>query len=183
MNGIPVTIQRNGVEETVYLSTRRSGKAGESMKNHKRAFHHANVNVSKAMNRVVMIMTKAEKVDPATDSYTDALERLSAEQETAVDAAEVLKQEVFGEALHLVRLSLTENHGATDTVEIMDCLTDKQVVQLVTVIETGDTPEDFFPSRAILPKESSISPSGDGPAGSLSEQDTGATPLNAATSA
>ena len=80
MNGIPVRIERNGQPETVYLSTRRSGDAGESMKKHKRAYHKANLAIAKASQRIVMLMAKAEKLDPERDDYVEALERVSVEK-------------------------------------------------------------------------------------------------------
>ena len=171
MQGIPVTITRNEDEAIIYLSTRRSGAAGKAMKSLKHRFHQAIHAASKANSRVFLIMTKAEGLDAEAEDYADVVAELHEKQTDAAASALKWKEEALEHAEDLVRRSLKENHGP-DTTDIMDCLTDKQLQQMVTIIETGDTPEDFFPSNGTRPKQSTTLPLGDTPGESSAEQDT-----------
>lgn len=136
MIGIPVTIQRDGKPEKIYLSTRRSGAAGAAMREAKENYYAAQQRAANALARVVAAVSLAE-------SQPARLEEVLAKQEK--DSAEALteKTAALNHAEVLVGLALKENHGP-DTDAIMDLLTDKQIMRLVTVIETGDVPSDFF---------------------------------------
>ena len=150
MNGIPVPVMRNGSKETVYLSTRRSGSEGEKLRAHKAAFREAR---NKALKLSTRIATLARAPAGAT---LDDLDGLISRQEAALDAMQEAVSRAAHEAEQVVLQALRENHGK-EAEAIVDCLTDKQLADCVSIIETGDVPADFFPSPGIQPKPSSIS--------------------------
>lgn len=163
MIGIPYRLLRDTeegpVDKTVYLATRRSGEAGQAMKEAKRAFHKHEMAVGRAYKRYQSLDVRvrrleasgADSVDQVIEQRDEAFARIQEEADLANDAAE-----------KVVRLSLKENyHDQTDS--ILDICTDKDLAAMVVVIETGELPKDFFGSGGPPPKSSSTEPSGDSP--------------------
>ena len=169
MTGIPVKIWRDGQEENIYLSTRRSGESGDRMRVLKRAFRKAMFQASKESMRVALVLAKVQKLDTAATDYGEQLTALLQDQEQAMEASLAHKDKALEAALELVEIALKENHGP-ETDAIMDCLTDTQVQQCVAIIETGETPADFFQSRATRPSVTTTTPGAGKPgASSLTE--------------
>jgi hypothetical protein len=153
MNGIPLSIRRGGQLETVYLSTRRSGERGAKMSQAKREYRVAQRRCAHCLQETALIARKAEALAARGEPCEGELDRLALSQDQAAAAAQAAAEGALAHATELVRLSLAECHGA-DAEAIMDCLTDRQLHQCVGIIETGDLPEDFFPSRATPPSAS-----------------------------
>ena len=170
MNGVPVKILRNGEQETIYLSTRRSGDAGNKLRVAKRRYHKAEARVAKLASSMIIISDKADALIAEGKSLADGtLEELYARHEKVLDEMHDAKDKALELAEEVVRLALKENYGKKSD-EIMDCLTDRQLAQCVGIIETGQTPADFFQSPDTQPSESGMSPTGDTTSGSSSKK-------------
>lgn len=172
MVGIPYRLLRDSedgpVEKVLYLATRRTGEGGQAMKNAKREYYAHEFGCACAAKRfqsadqAVLACAPEDDRRAALENERDAqLERIRAEGDAATDAAE-----------RLVRLSLTENYGAAAAGEIVDQLTDRDVRAMVTVIETGELPPDFFGGSDRRPRPTTTSPSGGLPAESYSNADS-----------
>jgi len=174
MIGIPYRIMRDSdqeglVEKTVYLATRRSGEAGESMRQSRRDFNKHNLAAAKAGKRLLSVDRRLENL-PADDERLDALEN---ESEKLLGVIQEQSDKAQEAATKLVRLSLTEVYGTNEKAgEIMDMLSDKDVLGMVLAIESGEQPEDFFPSPDRRPRQTSTSPPGDSPPRPSSEADS-----------
>jgi len=167
VNGIPLTIRRDGELEKVYLSTHRSGEKGEKFRTLKREFHRAHIEAAKAGKSSILTMEKAEKIEDI-----ETLEKLAAEQDGAMDRLDEARARTMELAEAIVRESLGGNYPDGEVDGIMDCMTDAQLVKCVSIIETGDVPADFFPSPDTPPSESTTSPPGGSISGSSSSTDT-----------
>lgn len=150
MVGIPYRILRHGddgpEDKMVYLSTRRSGEAGAAMKNAKRDFQEHEFATAKAAQKYAAADRSEQKDEERLGKLLDEIRE---QGEAANDAAE-----------KLIRLSLTENYGRENAEAILDKLTTKDIRAMVTVIETGELPKDFFESAGAPPKPTFILPPG-----------------------
>ena len=177
MNGIPVTLEIGGDREKVYFATRRAGDEGKRMRAARRQFHLKQMELARLAERMVAAGERLGKLDPGAEGYLEHLEKLQADQMAAGATAMDAKESMFEHAIEHARLSLLENYGEPDVDRILRSVTDAQVRMLITITESGEVPEDFFPSRATPPSESSISPSG-GTAGASSSPAASAAPTS-----
>jgi flagellar motor protein MotB len=171
MIGIPYRIVRHGdkgpEDKVFYLATRRSGEAGAAMKKTKREFQKAELATAKAAQRY-QAASAAEHQDE--ELLCNLLEDIQLAGQAADDAAE-----------HLVLLSLTENYGRENAEAVLDQLTDTDIKKMVSVIETGELPKDFFESSGQPPKPTSTLQPGGSPPAPSSSADTQPGKLPAAT--
>ena len=153
MIGIPYRLLRHGedgpVDKMIYLATRRSGEAGAAMRKAKRDFQKHEFAGGKATLRF-----KAESLveNPNEEKIVKLLEEIQEAGEAGNDAAE-----------KLVLLSLTENYGKETATEILDLLTNRDIRTILSVLETGELPKDFFGSNGQPLKPTSTLPPGDSP--------------------
>lgn len=170
MFGIPFTIRREnsaslgnkpGTEErVVYLRSRRCGDLGEKMRKLFRQYHASTFAQMRAATRAGSGTTRAmsSQDDPI------ALEKILAEQESAMDAAQKAAQEQLDAAEQIAVMALSDNYPKEQVSDIVDGLTDHELHGIVSTLELGSMPKDFFPSPAIQPKQSDTSQSGEPPA-------------------
>jgi len=155
MIGIPYRLMRSpdtgAVEKVVYLSTRRSGEAGESMKAARGEYRSAQRDLYKAAQRHRSLARRVEQID----AEDDRLDKLTTDQETAFDAISAAQGVADTAAERIVRLSLTANYGNEKAVEIIDLLTDDDLHDMVLTMQTGEQPDDFFPSPGLPGKPTS----------------------------
>jgi len=162
MLGIPVNIIRNGKDETIYLSTRRSGVIGQAMRDAKRRYNTACLQIAKNTTKLNLLMVRVQKIPDEADHLAGDLQTLCADADKISDALQVARETAQEAAEELITAAIGDNHGP-ETEAILDCLSDAQIQTLVKVIESGEPPEDFFQYRAIPPSANSISPSADAP--------------------
>jgi hypothetical protein len=159
MLGIPLELLIGGNPEKVYFATRRSGELGVKMRALRRTYHMARMEAARFLARTQAIGQAADSLEADRPNYMDELEKLLADQEKQTELAMDAKEKARAAAEELARLSLGENYSGDTLERIMNCLTDRQLAFLVTVIETGEVPEDFFPRPATQPSGSTTSPS------------------------
>lgn len=162
MIGIPVSIERDGKDETIYLSTRRSGENGNAMHAAMKTYREQHLFEARLSARMGLITISVGKIPDDADSFVEKLRGLAEDMDTLAKQAAGAREAKADAALEVVRLALLDNHGP-DTEAIMDCLTDKQIEQMVGIIQTGETPADFFPSRATRPSASTTTPAAAAP--------------------
>lgn len=159
MLGLPFRLLRHTetgpVEKVIYLATRRHGDAGDAFRKAKREYYRAEFACARA----------AKRFEAAERSVQDAAP-IAADYEALVSRRDELLQEIStaGEAANeaaekLVRLSLKENYGP-ETDGILDQLTDTDLRAMVTLIDTGSLPKDFFGSGALPPSPTTTAPAG-----------------------
>lgn len=158
------------VDKTLYLATRRTGEAGKAMREAKREFYRLEFACARAAQRYQAADARVRGLAPGDPGQEAAVEKRDAlldqireTGENATDAAE-----------RMVRLSLTANYGADGANDLLDQLTDKEVRAMVSVIETGELPADFFGEGAARPRPTTISPSGATPPEPSSKPDSAA---------
>ena len=168
MNGIRIELEIGGDREKVYFATRRAGDDGDQMRRAQRLFHENRLNAARIATRIGVVASQADVPD-VTLAKLEEVDRMVGE--LAAQARELAEQ-TRNCAEQFVRLSLLENYGEADAERFLRNLTDAQIAQLVGIVETGSVPADFFPSRAIPPSASIISPPGAGPGASSSNTDS-----------
>ena len=156
MNGVGVRIHRDHNEETIYLSTRRSGARGAEIASLKKELHIKESQVSMILAKIQGIIVKAQAIDNGKIEL-GKLDDLFAEQSQLIEKSGALANEILALAEKIVSEALLENYGPEETPRILDCLSDKQVRMCVTAIELGEEPKDFFQSRATPPNASTTS--------------------------
>ena len=173
MLGIPFTVRRHSEEgvmdTTLYLTSRRRGDAGKSMRLHLRQFRQADLAKGKAASRAGFLMARAIRemagdgaAQPDDGARLAELERIDAEQQTAMGAAFNENDAAMTHAEKIAELALRENYGpATDG--IVDGLTSAELRAIVETVEMGAMPKDFFLSLATPPTPPSTGPSGSAP--------------------
>lgn len=173
MLGIPYRVMRQSsdegpVDKTLFLATRRSGEAGDAMREAMREYRRHQMAMAKASQsyrtaeaRIAKLGGDDERVERLIEQRDGQFERLLESEQAALKAAE-----------NLVRLSLTENYGRANALAAMDQLCDDDLHEMVVTIQTGEQPEDFFLSRARREKASSFSPPDGSPSGSFSSTDS-----------
>jgi hypothetical protein len=150
MNGIPIRIRIDGDEEEIYLAVRGTGDRALNMQRCKRTFHRASQKLASELQRVGICASLAMQLDPAAPDYADKVLNLLNEQEAAQDRADELRAEALEASTELLRLSLLENYGNAGAVDrYLAVFSDKAVNEAVSIIETGDCPAGFTPSRGI----------------------------------
>jgi hypothetical protein len=163
MVGIPFTIRRTSSElgvqdEVVYLRSRRRGEAGESMRRHIRDYHAA----------LFTQMQSAAKAGRLSGQVTEGaavevLEQVDADLGATLATAGAAGDRALEHAEHVARLALQENYGER-AAELLDGLTDKELHAIVSTVEVGQMPADFFGRPDTPPKPSATGPSGTLPA-------------------
>jgi len=169
MNGIPMRIMRDGGQETVYLSTARTGELGAALCAAKAKCRAASLRQIAVEKQVVLAAGRAEGL--ASDA--EALEKLSAEQDVLLEKIAALRAERLVLAQELAQLALEPNHGA-DTKAILDAMTDPQILKVADAMDLGAEPKDFFLSPEPPKSGSGTAPVGGGTAGSSSTPGSGA---------
>lgn len=182
MTGIPVSIARDGKREIVYLSTRRSGEPGRQMQDMKRRYRREQQAAAAALLEVAAIAEQARRANPDATDYAEKLLDLAARQERASEKALDAGERAVDLAAKLVCAALWENHGE-DAQGILDELTDADLHSLVSTIETGEAPADFFASRAPASSANSTTPGAAAPGALSSPPDSAAATSKAAPSA
>lgn len=163
MLGLPIELEIEGNNERIFFATRRRGQDGEDMRKHRRAFHTAKMAALTHLRRVEALEIKADQIPADTQDRDLRISEILGEQGKELQASLDAKEQAREACERLVRLSLGENYPDTEKVErILGSLTDNQLAYLVTVLETGEVPADFFPRRATLPKPSTTTQPGDG---------------------
>jgi hypothetical protein len=170
MLGIPFTLRRHddklGMrDEVVYLATRRMGPQGEAMRKQIRAYHKAFFGQALAAQGCALVATQA--LGPALESK-DRAARIAALQEVEkrqlekVEAGQAASEAALEAAAAVGILALEPNYGP-EAQGIVDRMTDHELHALVTTIEMGALPKDFFPSPGTPPSASSTSQAGESP--------------------
>ena|GEM_PF-2210509 len=185
MIGIPYRLVRQGdsevpgpSEKVVYLATRRSGEAGESMKQAKRDFRKAQMATVKAAQNFRTLNKRIEEL-PADHEKLDAL---IADREEASDEMLTHHGEGVDAAEKLVRLSLVQNYGADGAEDILNQCTEDDLEDMVVTIQTGEQPSDFMQRREAPERSTSTSQPDASPSGSSSSADSASSSSSAAKS-
>lgn len=167
MTGVPLRVLRDGNWEVVYLSTQRSGELGIQLGKLKANCRKLRRLIAGAAKRAALVALAAGKAESA--DYGKLLD-LSKSQDDAMAEQESLSAQLLESAGILARLALEANYGP-GAVAILDALTDAQILALPGILESGETPADFFPSSVTPPSGPGLSPSpGSGAASSLSTE-------------
>lgn len=172
MNGIPIRIRRDGEQETVYLSTARSGEAGETIRQAKHAAGAAMRAVFATETQISILLQKADRADKNGAPIED-VEKLAAEMTALAESAAAAREAALAACEKLWLACLWPNHGP-DSVGILDCLGDAQARAILKIIEIAEEPKDFFPLNAPPPSASSTGPGAGSTSGSSSN--TGSPP-------
>lgn len=147
-HGIPMRFwnHREDREETVYLSTRRSGEAGQELRSLRHQYNACEARMRK-IGRDMRLVTVGVRDDMPIEKLREA----AAEQDNL--QAQLLSVELsLDEIAHqLVRKALADCHGPDEAVRILDCLSDRQLHQAVRMLEIGEEPQDFFDGRGTRP--------------------------------
>lgn len=170
INGVPVRIVRDGADETVHLSTRRSGDAGAGMRSAHRQIEECAARALQIQAELTALAALAEK--PDTD-----LAKLTATNTRLIGELQELRAQQRDARETLIRLSLAANYGADEAARILDCFTLRDIEAACIAWETGDQPEGFFAGRrhATQHGESGTSPATDSHGAHSSPPDTTAT--------
>lgn len=171
MMGIPYRLVRQAdekgtIDKVLYLSTRRSGQDGQVMTDAKREFRKQRREIAKVFSRFEALDRKLKSLppmDPDYDKTMDARERALDKYAKAEEAAQVAAEKI-------VKASLRLNYGDKAN-EMMDQLTNADVINMVDTLEMGEQPEVFFRSDDPRSKRKATSPQGDGSVGSSSSTD------------
>lgn len=166
MIGVRIEIFRDDKPETVYLSTVRTGMEGEAIATAKRECRAAKLAQAQMLPRVAFVTDKAERVPKDAPDRTEQLGALASEQDALIELLGAAQDREERAALAVTRLALEANYGAKEAARILDCMTDRQIGQCVGILETGETPADFFPSRATRPSGNGLTPGAGGSTGS-----------------
>jgi hypothetical protein len=161
MTGIPFVVQReNGrgqiERKTIYLRSRRRGPAGEKMRLALREYNQALLEQSRCAMKAGTIMAKL--AGEPTLAEMEAVER---EQLGSVARAQELGAKSLELAEQIAEQALADNYEGPAREEILDELTDKELTAIVSSIELGAMPNDFFQFLDTQQKRSSSAASGD----------------------
>jgi hypothetical protein len=179
MIGIPFIIRRQsdrGTEDTtVYLRTRRISETGRSMRQEIRRFHDATIAQSKAASRAAALVAVAMKgMDngPLGDPAPFDLEALLEKQDKEMTEARNQADAAIDAATKIALMALEENYPPAVLTEFVDMLTDRELRAIVSTVEMGAMPADFFTLPGIHPLPSSTGRSGGSPGSDSSKQDS-----------
>jgi len=163
MKGIPFRItaqtDKGPVDKVLYLTTRRMGTTGETFKKAKRDYHKSQCDAARATQKYAVAEKQVNELDPATDKYQEAAQ-VCDECLVSIDAG---ADQALKHAEKIVRLSLQPNYGKADTESIMDELIDADFHAMVSLIETGELPPDFFRFKEARQKSTTTAQSGEAP--------------------
>lgn len=176
MLGIPFIIQREGERgiqrETVYLRSRRRGEAGEKMRKAIREHNAKNLEHSRMASKAVAAMRKVTGLDgEITTASETALRELEQTQGALFEAAQNARNAALAAAEIVAEEALRDNYGDRVT-EILDGLTDAELDAIVSTVEIGAMPDDFFTSLDTRQKRNTTLLSGGQPAASSLPQDS-----------
>ena len=142
-------------DRTLYLRSRRTGEAGQEMRRRIRGYHHAVFEQFKQAGRAGRMTDRAD----LAEAGAEALERIDREQGEALEHAQEAAWAALEHAEQIALLALQENYGAA-AKGLLDDLTDRELHAIVSTIEMGQMPADFFQSPGIPPKPSATGLSG-----------------------
>lgn len=147
-HGIPMRFwnHREDREETVYLSTRRSGEAGKHLA-FLRLGYAAHDTRLRQVGRDMRLLTLGLRDDMPIDKLQEA----AAQQDRLNDELRAVERALNKTAEDIVREALADCHGADEATRILDCLSDRQIHQAVRMLEIGEEPKDFFDGRGTRP--------------------------------
>lgn len=178
MNGIPVRIRREGESETVYLSCARVGPLGETLRDLKRAARALWLKQAELEQAIGLTLAEASRLKDETTPMAQ-VEALAAKQRVLLRDAVAVKDERLEACQKLWLAALRPNHGP-DAEEIVNSLTDNQVLAAPVILEKGETPDDFFPSREAPTSASATAPGSGSSRESCSSTDSDKATLKAA---
>ena len=170
MNGIPVKIRRDGHDETVYLSCARVGPVGtglNALKHDCRVLFREALTAEKA---IALTLATAKALDKRDASEAE-IQALSDRQDKLIAGGFEIREKRIAASQDLWLAALRPNHGA-DSEEIVNCLTENQVLAILPLLERGETPADFFPSNEPPTSAKSGAPSGASTSGSCLPPDS-----------
>jgi hypothetical protein len=163
MFGIPFTVRRSETggmskDEVLYLRTYRRGETGNLMRKLIKQYRYMGMEQAKAGAKAAMMVAGLGAIAAGTDETRD-LAKVLAEQSEAMRAAEAAGAEALKTAEEIAVIALTENYGE-GTDKLVDALTDHELHGIVSTIELGSMPKDFFPSPDTQQKPKSTTVSG-----------------------
>ena len=143
-HGIPMRFwnRREDREETVYLSTRRSGQEGHRLIGLRREYGAREARI-RTIGRDLQLITVAVR----DDMPVEQLRKAAAEQDALVEQLRGVEESMESIAVQLAHAALADCHGEDEAERIMDCLCDRQIHQTVRMLELGEEPKDFFDGR------------------------------------
>lgn len=175
MIGIPFTIQReseHGAEiETIYLRTRRRGPEGEKMRRLIREYNQADLAQKRASIKVAMFYALVAGNGEHTPDLA-ALEKADKDQDEAIAVGNAAAKTALECAELIAELALRENYPQELAEKILDKLTDVELRAIVSTIEMGAMPKDFFQSLDIQRKQRPTGHSGNAQVESSPAQDS-----------
>jgi len=170
--GLRYTIRRESdedgeVRKEVFLSTCAPEELREKMAQAKRDFRKASFEMQAAAQRWAAVRRQVSLVDPALPGFDELIDK----QAAAFALVRTTEDAAYEAAEQIVRCSLARNYaGKAD--EIMDAASQKDLLAMVTLINTGELPADFFPSPAQERKPTSTSAPGELPDGPCASTDS-----------
>ena len=170
-HGIPMRFwnHREDREETVYLSTRRSGKTGQELLGLRHQYNACDARLRR-IGRDMRLVSVAVRDDMPIENLREAADQQDNLQEQLLG----VESSLDAIAQQIVRAALADCHGADEAVRILDCLSDRQIHQAVRMMEIGEEPKDFFDGRGTRPSAPGTGPAGAGSGGCSSRPATAA---------
>lgn len=162
--GIPFTVRREsdaGVEDQiVYLRSRRVGADGSKMVALIREYQSLSMVQVKAAGKAAAMAHRMIE-GQSGNAIVDAMEKIDAEQQALMDAAMDASHERTKIATEIVQLALEVNYSPEEVLRIIDALTDAELDAMVSTLQYGQMPKDFFPAPVTRQTPSDTSPSGE----------------------
>lgn len=156
MTGIPLQVRRvDGTWETVWLSTARLGPVGENIGEIKARCRELRLKYASASKLAALV---GVAVGNAKEATMDELEKLSRRQDEAMAEMHKLEPLLIAACEELGKAALAANYGHPEAIAILNLLTDAQVLKIPAILESGETPQDFFPSNARPPSAPGMLP-------------------------
>lgn len=163
MFGIPFTIRRTserGIEdEVVYIRSYRRGAVGQKMRQLMGEYHAATMRQMQSAAQAGAAMNESLGGTEGRD-----LQGIADRQQKALDDALAQSARALKAAEEIAANALAENYPDDVREKILDKLTDHELHGLVSTIEMGAMPKDFFALHDIQPRPSTTGPSGAAPA-------------------
>lgn len=170
-HGIPMRFwnHREDREETVYLSTRRSGETGLQLAQLRDVYGQHETRM-RQVGRDMRLLTLAVRDDMPIENLREAADQ----QDHLADELRGAERAMNATAEQLVRAALADCHGDDEATRILDCLSDRQIHQAVRMLEIGEEPKDFFDGRVTRPSAPGTGRPGATSGGSSPRPDTAA---------
>jgi len=170
--GLRYTIQQQSdtgtVTKEVFLPTWPNPAQREAFAKAKRAFRDATFGMQKAAQRYAAAKRKVSALDPATDAYDAAVDA----QDVALEQLQHTEDAAYEKAESIVRMSLARNYSKAEVDGVLDAVSQRDLLGMVALINTGELPADFFQPSEPPPSPTVTGGSGERPAGSSEATDT-----------